>query len=109
MSQSYAHVGATRSRQEEEARRFEELERHVAEKRAMNIQLREEARDKELNARRERERRIMEEAQAVRQQERQALRKAEVAEQELLLRQQELQSANAMLDQRRDLKIAARQ
>lgn len=100
---------ARNTRQEEEAKRFAELERQVAEKRAMNIQMREEARDKELNARRERERRIMAEAQAVRQQERQALRKAEVAEQELVRQQQELQVVNAKLDQRREEKIASRQ
>jgi len=40
----------------------------VADKRAMNIQIREDSRAQELNARRERERRIMEEAQAIRQQ-----------------------------------------
>ena len=99
---------ARKAAQEEEARRFAELERQVAEKRAMNIQMREEARSKELNARRERERRIMEEAQSVRQQERQALRNAEVVEQELVRRQQEMQAANASLDQRRALKIASR-
>jgi len=51
-----------------QTRRFAELERQVADKRAMNIQIREDSRAQELNARRERERRIMQEAQAIRQQ-----------------------------------------
>ena len=51
----------------------------------------------------------MHEGDYFRQQERQALRKAEVAEQELVRQQQELQVVNAKLDQRREEKIASRQ
>ena len=58
--------------------------------------------------RRERERRIMEEAQAMRQEERQLLLKAELAEAELMRRQQELQGMQLSMDDRRQHNMSLR-
>ena len=74
----------------------------------VSVQLREEARTKELSMRRERERRIMEEAQAMRQEERQSLLKAELAEAELVRRQQELQGMQLSMDDRRQHNMSLR-
>jgi hypothetical protein len=54
-----------------------EVERHVAQKRAMNVKMLEEARTREVGARRERERRIMEEAQILRNHHRESVKMAQ--------------------------------
>jgi len=54
-----------------------EVERHVSQKRAMNVKMLEEARTREVCARRERERRIMEEAHILRNHHRESVKMAQ--------------------------------
>ena len=99
---------ARKAAEAEEQRRFDELEKQLAEKRALNIKIREEAQARELSQRRERERRIMEEAQALRHEERHSALKAEQAEAELQRQQEKLYNMQQVLDERREQNISLR-